>query len=122
MHNLSLGLLSCLREEAGRGKGAKAHLPALLLVNAGNRTGLCQNSLSPESHPIANEPAAGTTHTPMPGVPAALWGHAEVARGQRGFPKAGREVGAKGRHLPADSRADPAAAAGKNLELLQSIG
>lgn len=122
MHNLSLGLLSCLQEAAGRGKGAKAHLTALLLVNAGNHTGLCQNSLSPQRRPIPNEPAPGTSHSPMPYVPTALWGHAGIARGQRGFPKAGSEVGAKGRHLPADSRADPAAAAGKNLELLQSIG
>lgn len=67
VHNLSPGLLRCLQEEAGRGKGANARLPALLLANAGNRTGACQNTRAPElsleRHPHSPRASTGVVHT-----------------------------------------------------------
>lgn len=125
MHNLSPGLLSCLQEEAGRGKGANARLPALLLANAGNRTEARQNvrapELSPERHPHSPRASAGVAQHRCLTCLRHRGDTGEVTRGQKGFPEPEREVAAEGWHLPAGTHADPAAAAEKNFELLQRI-
>lgn len=123
MHNLSLGLLSCLEEEAGRGKGASARLPALLSLGERREIapGLCQNHASAGAEPgempaFPCEPAPQTSpHADAVRAYNTPGDAARLPEDRKASPKPG------GRWQPRDGISPPAAA-GKNLGLLQSIG